>query len=289
MPLLPNAGIAAPVPDSFDFDAWVTAPAPRDPTGRSLRMRNQHNLAMERFTEVSIEQTLNCREDRANYADVGPSLKAFFAYTQDDMSDMIYSKQYCGDVGPLPAFICQQVDRSRRMRGERLEAEKVEKDKTKGRPVEGSMVLSNPITRVPGARTVVTIPRVVRNSMAEGFYIPLHWFSDEKLQFIQHRLHDVPTKLFRPEPSKELPNPDKVLVFDMLRMVAMAGWGSDELSTCLSPMKWQQAATNMEAALTQVSQVVPVGAPPTVTFASEFQKHRLFFMNYAKFEENYAE
>ncbi|KAJ7874552.1 hypothetical protein B0H14DRAFT_3859813 [Mycena olivaceomarginata] len=289
MSLLPNAGVLVPVPDSFDFDAQVLAPAPRDPTGRTLRMRNQHNLATEKFNEISVEQTLNCKEDRANYVDVGPPLKAFYAYTQDDMTDMIYSEQYCADVGPLPVFIRQQVNRSRRIRTERADTEKVEKKKVKGRPVHGSMVLSNPITRLPGQRAAVTIPNVIRHSMAEGLYIPLHWFSDERLQFIQHRLHDVPTKLFRPEPSLEFPSPDKVLVFDMPKMIPMATWGSDESSACLSPLKWQQAATNMEAALTIVSEVVPSNAPDKATYASEFRKHRLFFANYDRFEDNYAD
>ncbi|KAJ6591928.1 hypothetical protein B0H10DRAFT_2197417 [Mycena sp. CBHHK59/15] len=289
MSLLPNAGVLAPVPDSFDFDAQVLAPAPRDPTGRTLRMRNQHNLTTEKFNEISVEQTLNCKEDRANYVDVGPPLKTFYAYTQDDMTDMIYSEQYCGDVGPLPVFIRQQVNRSRRIRAERADTEKVEKEKVKGRPVHGSMVLSNPITRLPGQRAAVTIPNVIRHSMAEGLYIPLHWFSDERLQFIQHRLHDVPTKLFRPEPSLEFPSPDKVLVFDMPKMILMSTWGSDESSACLSPLKWQQAATNMEAALTIVSEVVPSNAPDKATYASEFRKHRLFFTNYDKFEDNYAD
>jgi uncharacterized membrane protein YgcG len=45
------------------------------------------------------------------------------------------------------------------IRSERAEADKTEK--TKGRPLKGSMVLSNPIVRVPGQRETVVVPLVV--------------------------------------------------------------------------------------------------------------------------------
>ncbi|KAJ6628604.1 hypothetical protein B0H10DRAFT_1940432 [Mycena sp. CBHHK59/15] len=263
-------------------------PPSKDPTGRSLRMRNQHNHAAERFNETSVDQTLNCKEDRTAFPDVGPALKAFYGYTQDDLADMIFSETYCGEVGPLPIFIRQQVERSRRKRTERVEADKVEKEKTKARPLQGTMVLSNPITRVPGRATAVTVPNVVLHSMLHKLYVPLHWFTDERLQFIQHRLHDLHTKPFRPELSTDISNSDRVYIFDLQKMIPLVGWGSDEIVSCLSPLKWQQAATNMEAALTTLSETA-LDDPTKATFATEFGKHRRFFMSYPKFEENYPD
>ncbi|KAJ6481530.1 hypothetical protein C8R47DRAFT_1218305 [Mycena vitilis] len=286
MSVLPNAGVVEPLPDTFPFDAWTTMPSPKDPAGRSLRLRNSHNHAAEKFNEVSMDQTLNCKEDRAAHPDVGPPLKAFYGYTQDDMSDMIHSEVYCTDVGPLPTFMRQQIERSRRKRVERAEAEKA--DKTKGRPLQGAMILSNPITRVPGQATAVKVPDVVLQSMVNKLYVPLHWFTDERLQAIQHSLHDLPTKLIRPEVTAEVPSPEKVLVFDMQKMLLLANWGSDEFSTCLSPLKWQQSSLNMEAALTILSETV-TNNPNKETFATQFSLHRRFFTNYPKFEENYGD
>ncbi|KAJ6624472.1 hypothetical protein B0H10DRAFT_1943083 [Mycena sp. CBHHK59/15] len=110
MSLLPSAGIPAPIPDSFDFDAWVIPPPSKNPAGRTLQLRNQHNLHAERFNETSFYQTLNCKEDRVAYPDVGPPLKVFYTYMAEDMAEMVLSEGYCTDVGPLPAFICREVE-----------------------------------------------------------------------------------------------------------------------------------------------------------------------------------
>ncbi|KAJ7865301.1 hypothetical protein B0H14DRAFT_3443009 [Mycena olivaceomarginata] len=285
MSILPNAGMAAPVPDTFDFSVQTTVPPPKDPTGRSLRMRNQHNVTTEKFNEISIEQTLNCRDDRAAYPDVGPVLQAFYGYTQDDMADMIGSEIYCGDVGPLPVFIRQQVERSRRKRAENMEADKVDKERTKDCVLQGAMILSNPIVGVAGQAAAVLGPNVVLQSMLHKLYVPLHWFTDDRLHFIQHRLHDLPTKVIQPDDAL---NTEKVVVFDMLKMISLPGWGSDKSSTCLSPLKWQQAAKNLHVGLVTLSEDVST-SPTKANFGAEFGKHRGFFLAYPKFEENYAD
>ncbi|KAJ7814658.1 hypothetical protein B0H13DRAFT_2381596 [Mycena leptocephala] len=261
MTTLPNAGIPAPIPDSFDFDSWMKPPPAKDPTVRTLRIRNRHNVTAEKTNEVSIDQTLNCRDERLKYPDVGVPLGFFYGYTPDYITDMICSVTYCTDVGPIPAFIRAEVERARRKKSERTEADKNEK--TKGCPLKGAMVLSHPIVRVAGQREAVKI---------------------------NHQLHDLYTKFLRPEPTLDIASPDWVLVFDMQKMTQDVEWGSDELSSCLSPLKWQQAAANMEIALTTLSEEITVvaGVTSKPTFVSEFKKHRLF-INYDKFEENYAD
>ncbi|KAF8179981.1 hypothetical protein K438DRAFT_1976947 [Mycena galopus ATCC 62051] len=284
MTTLPNTGILAPIPDSFDFDGWMIPPPAKDPTGRTLRIRNRHNLSAEQANEDSIDQTLNCRDERAKYPDVGAALVFFYGYTPDDMTDMISSETLCTDVGPIPAFIRVEVERARRKRSECAESDKSEK--TKGRPLKGSLVLSNPIIRVPGQRETVVVPLVVQQSILQKLYVPLSWFTDRCLQMLEHQLDELPTVKFWPHPTVEIPSPDRVLVLDIKKMKADPDWGSDELASCLSPLKWQQAAANLEAALAILSEDVP-DVPGTVskpTFFSEFKKHRRFFMNYDKFE-----
>ncbi|KAJ6628493.1 hypothetical protein B0H10DRAFT_2209403 [Mycena sp. CBHHK59/15] len=286
---LPNAGIVPSIPNSFDFDGWMVPPPSKNPTGRTLRIRNRHNLAAEMANEVSIDQTLNCRDERAKYPDVGPPLICFYAYTAEDMVDMIYSELYCSDVGPLPASIRGELERARKKKSERTEADKSEK--TKGCRIKGSMILSNPVTRWPGQRLSVVIPQVVLLSILHKLYVPLHWFLDKRLDILQHRLHDVSTKLLLPEPSPEFLKPDKVLVFDMLKLTQDADWGSDEHSSCMSPLQWQQCMLNMEVALTTLSEEVPdvAGTPPKLTCVAQFRQHRLFFLNYEKFEEHFLD
>lgn len=80
---LPNAGISAPIPDTFDFAAWMSLPAVLDPTGRALRVRNALNCKAEVHNENSMHLTLQCRDDRALQEDVGPPLQALFGYTND--------------------------------------------------------------------------------------------------------------------------------------------------------------------------------------------------------------
>ncbi|KAJ6614271.1 hypothetical protein B0H10DRAFT_1950783 [Mycena sp. CBHHK59/15] len=286
---LPSARIPAPIPDSFDFDAWVIPPPSKNPAGQTLQLRNQHNLHAERFNETSIYQTLNCKEDRVAYPDVGPPLKVFYTYTAKDMAEMVLSEGYCTDVGPLPAFICREVEHARRKKTDHTEAEKVDKEKLKGQPFTGVMVLSEPIVRVPGQRPLVCIPEVVFHSILNKLYVPLHWFSDRCLQRIQFQLHDTPTKLLRPEPTLEISNLDKVIVLDMLKMTQLDNWGSDELHPCMSPLTRQQAAVNMEAALEILSEVPAARDLLKPTFVSEFRKHCLFFTHYENFEENYSD
>ncbi|KAK6969648.1 hypothetical protein R3P38DRAFT_3296397 [Favolaschia claudopus] len=54
MSLLPNAGVVA-LPDSFDFDAWLTPGPSKDPTGRSLRFRNAHNRSSFATTTTIVQ------------------------------------------------------------------------------------------------------------------------------------------------------------------------------------------------------------------------------------------
>ncbi|KAJ7429780.1 hypothetical protein B0H11DRAFT_1921983 [Mycena galericulata] len=283
---LPYAGIPAPIPDSFDFEGWITLPTHLDPQGRTLKIRNAHNARMELFNEASIDITLLCRDgDRS--ADVGPPLKALYGYTSDEMEDMTLGEQYCAAVGPLPVFIRLQVDRQRRRRAAHLElVGSKSPEKAKTRPLLGSMVLVNPITRVPGQQTAVVVADTMLYSLQNKLYPPLNWFTNDRLLLTQHSLHELHTKLMRPEPSLEFPNPDKVLTFDILKMEML--WGSDNTHSCLTPLKWQEAALNLESAL--VLLCGPLDDSPTAkpTHASEFHKHRLFFMNYSKFEENYS-
>ncbi|KAJ7086186.1 hypothetical protein C8R44DRAFT_752596 [Mycena epipterygia] len=254
--------------------------------GRTLKIRNAYNVRMELSNETSIDLTLRCRdEDRS--ADIGVALKALYAYTPEELEDMVLGEVYCTAVGPLPVFMRLQVDRVRRRRVARSELDNDKPtEKAKTRPLLGSMVLVNPISRIPGQQPAVLVADTMLYSLQNKLYPPLNWFTNDRLLKIQHCQHELHTKLIRPEPSLDFPNPDKVLAFDMLKMEAL--WGSDDDYSCLTPLKWQESALNLESALILLCGPLTDGPATKPTHASEFHKHRLFFLNYAKFEENYS-
>lgn len=171
-----------------------------------------------------------------------------------------------------------------------IPAEKeVEKEKGKGKPVLGSLVLDKPIVRVAGERPKVVIPQIMLNSILHKLYPPLHWFSDERLDFIQHRSHELDTKVHKPEATAQNSNPDKIVVFDMAKMTKRDEWGTDEHHSCLTPLAWQETISNLEAALVLLSESPSESKQASrYNYAEQMGLHRLFFVKYGRFEQNYA-
>ncbi|KAE9384390.1 hypothetical protein BT96DRAFT_1098643 [Gymnopus androsaceus JB14] len=172
-------------------------------------------------------------------------------------------------------------------KAERVEKEKSEKDKGI-KPVQGSMILDNPSVRTPGQRPAVIIPKIFLHSIANKLYPPLNWFTNDRLEYAQHCLHDLHSKLIHPKVTPSNPSLEKTLVFDMTKMYTL--WGSDETHACLTPLKWQEASANMHVALVLLLEhLLPAEQLIHFTYAGEFEKHRSFFIGYKSFEENYAE
>ncbi|KAF9042855.1 hypothetical protein BDZ89DRAFT_1156127 [Hymenopellis radicata] len=68
----------------------------------------------------------------------------------------------------------------------------------------------------------------------------------------------------------------------MIKMVKL--WGSDEDSSCLTPLMWQETTMNMENALV----VLLVSQKESRhNYATQFHLHRSFFVRHGHFEENY--
>ncbi|KAF9031281.1 hypothetical protein BDZ89DRAFT_1159011 [Hymenopellis radicata] len=165
MSILPNAGILPPIPDTFDFEAWRKIPQVMDPTGQSLRVRNAFNCQVEVHNEASADQTLNCRDDRVAHPDVGPQMQAYYGYAEDDILQMVASQALCTSVGPLPVFILQRVELMRAAKADALEAGK---EKSKAKPIQGSLVLHNPIMRVTGQQPDTMIPLVLLRDLNDS-------------------------------------------------------------------------------------------------------------------------
>ncbi|KAF9060720.1 hypothetical protein BDP27DRAFT_1339154, partial [Rhodocollybia butyracea] len=160
---------------------------------------------------------------------------------------------------------------------------------TKSLPIAGSMFHSNPVERISGQQPRTIISDVYLYSIRHKFF-PLNWFTKDRLQLAQHRLHDLHTKVHRTELTAEsTPSEVKVLVFDMLKMSAL--WGDDMEHMCMSPMKWLECMSNYLSALVTLSPAHSLGfdglALPVISFATEFGKHLDFFRNYPDFETSY--
>ncbi|KAF9055532.1 hypothetical protein BDZ89DRAFT_1056107, partial [Hymenopellis radicata] len=234
---------------------------------------------------------LNCRDDRAAFPDVGPPLIPMYAYDEEELQALSSSEDLRNEIRPLPAFVSLYIESIRKTKNSKTQDAPAEKGKVKS--VLGSMALSHPIVRIPGEQPPIIISDVFLHSIANKMYIPLNWFTNERLELAQHRLHDLHTKLFRPDPTSEgtASDSNRVITFDMLKMTAL--WGSDSSSTCLSPLQWQEAMKNYHIALVSLAPLPPTSndpsqlAPPS--FAGEFFKHFYFFTNYPNFEATYAD
>lgn len=289
MPItLPNAKVVPPITEDFDFQPFLVVPPALDPQNWPLVARNVHNCTVEIHNQDSIVSTLKCSANRIAFPDVGPPLQSLFPYLEDEIILLAASTELCTKVGPLPTFLLMQIERTRLQKNKRpSNSGSSSKDTPKALPVAGSMLNSNPVTRVAGQQPKSVISEIYLYSIRHKLFLPLHWFSNHHLQLAQHHLHDLHTKILRVEPTSEGSSSDlKVLVFDALKMTTL--WGSDKDHSCLSPIKWLECMKNYHAALVILSPTtdVPVNdlTSPSASFAEEFMKHFEFFHAYPDFE-----
>lgn len=264
-----NAGTTLPVPDTFDFEAWMKIPPHIPHSGIALRIRNRENCKAELHNEDSKFQTIRCRMDRANHPDVGLPLMPYYDYAKGELPMMARNEEYEKAMGPVPDFVRLFIDGIR------------QKEKAKG--VAGSLVLDKPVTRTLGQRPEIGIPNIICHSMVCGFKLPLHFFLDANLEMANFNIADLHTKKLAPESSLSNPSPTKLLVFDMAKMEEL--WGNDSSPDCLTPLKWQQASRNLLRTLDIMSEKPANTSRPT--FHSEYKKHLDFFLNVPDFEDCY--
>ena len=149
----------------------------------------------------------------------------------------------------------------------------------------GHQIMHNPITRSPGQRPEVAIPKLVCQTMACGIKLPLHYFFDSNLEKAGFDIADLHTKMLAPEASTDNPSPHKVLIFDMAKMSEI--WGDDSSASVFTPIRWQQASKNMLRTLEVMSEDAKKTSKPT--FYGEYNKHLSFFLQVPDFEDSFAD
>lgn len=160
MPFLLNARIPGPIPDIFDFEAFLTLPLPINSMGCSIWFQNAFNYKLEQINEENTNATLDCQDYGGLHPidlDVRTPLAALYPYTKEEFEELVFSEPYCVEVGPLPLFLQRKVLWSHM---QNTNKDKVNKEKG-NKPIQGSMVLSRPSTHIPGQQPVVTIPEVI--------------------------------------------------------------------------------------------------------------------------------
>jgi hypothetical protein len=110
-----QAGVPLPLPDTFDYVAWMTPPPDVDiPVLMDVKTRNKRNIVIDTFNSTSIDITrayMEAAQDgtRAAGQDVGPKLKAYFRYTEDELETLVVDNNYFSLVSPVPPHIALAV------------------------------------------------------------------------------------------------------------------------------------------------------------------------------------
>ncbi|KAK7034010.1 hypothetical protein VNI00_012440 [Paramarasmius palmivorus] len=100
----------------FDFDLHLQQPPDIQREGLSAKKKNELNRKVESHNDDTIVQTEEARCDPANVP-IGPPLRAYYAYTHEELERFINSEIICRETGPLPSYLRSQVVTERTKRG----------------------------------------------------------------------------------------------------------------------------------------------------------------------------
>lgn len=289
---LPNAGIPGPIPDEFEFDKFLAVPTAINNLDIPLASRITMNAEIEKSNNKSVTRTITVRSTaapRPNDMDVGPALERPYAYSAEELQELVESEALCIALGPLPIGLIRAIAAHRSQLKKTAEQEKqAEKEKEKEADPKtrskllGTMRLDNPIDRVMGKADDVDIPTVYLLGITNKCCPPLNFFTNERIQIVNHSPQDIHTKLTRPWANDDGTG-EKVPLLDYPKMVAM--WGSDDNSSCLTPLRFLEASGNLYKALKLLA--APCTNPDSTTHAIEYQKHCEFFAQLDNFEATY--
>ncbi|KAK7034037.1 hypothetical protein VNI00_012468 [Paramarasmius palmivorus] len=113
-----------PIADDFDFEVWMKQPPDiPSPSWLSIIRRNRDNCIFEKYNQESLRQTRACRDDCANFPNVGPKLKPYYDYWDEEVTNLANSERMREDTGPLPDFLWELVSKRRREHEERIQGD----------------------------------------------------------------------------------------------------------------------------------------------------------------------
>ncbi|CAK5270535.1 unnamed protein product [Mycena citricolor] len=288
-----------PLAADFDFKAHLTPPLdiyPDHSVSYTLNERNAWNCQVEMHNVTSRNATFSyyhaaCSNSLVLGQDVGAHLRAFYAYTTDEMDDFVESPNICAITGPLPTYLQVYIEKARNQKARVEEAgkgardlERASKDKEKSLPP-----LAGCLQRSTAAFSVTTrasqeIPHLFLCSMAEKIPIPLHCFTDKFLKKINGAPRAIDTKQVRSIRCEG----EKVTVVDDKKLEEKEG--GDASHERLSLYEWSQAMRNLVKALAFLCSPDSTSLPEqdSTTYATEMAKHLAFVENLQQFEAGYS-
>ncbi|KAJ7476810.1 hypothetical protein FB451DRAFT_1557535 [Mycena latifolia] len=296
-----RCGIALPLPPDFDTDAHMVRPADIPaPLHFALEDKNSENVRIEKANKISMGYTRAYASARAAgnstaALDVGATLEPYFAYTDDERDLLVGSKEVVASTGPLPIYMTLLVAKKQLKVAEAEAAEKSKRDKERDareaekakvfRPIKGTLLIDNPH---PISCTVTGPAHILpayHTSLANKIYFPLHWWSDRTLRHVTNFPHTLPTDSLTPG-QIALPSVSANRIVNVPKAMKELG---DEDVTLLTPGIWRQSSLNMLDSFRYLCPPIDPNDPDPnrvkQTFATEYEKHVMFFASLQCFED----
>ncbi|KAJ6576931.1 hypothetical protein DFH09DRAFT_1310952 [Mycena vulgaris] len=194
-PVKSICGLDLPLDATFNFPAWRKQPLDLPiPDDMDLQERNQYNHDAQLANRASIRKTrayetlVKSTADVPTTKDLGPSLRAYYAYTAAETEKMVSSVEYCTHVmGPIPPRLMEYILDEREKRAKDAERKKKEEKeaKDKGSDLNGSMVMYN-VTQINALnRPPVTTPELFLAAIRLRMHPSLFWFTAACLRFMK--------------------------------------------------------------------------------------------------------
>ncbi|KAJ7851955.1 hypothetical protein B0H14DRAFT_3659709 [Mycena olivaceomarginata] len=280
-----QAGVPLPLPDAFDYVAWMTPPPDVDiPVLMDVKARNKRNIVIDTFNNTSIDITRAYMEAAlqgtlAAGQDVGPKLKAYFRYTEDELETLVVDTDYFALVSPVPPHVALAVFEERRTRKKLAEEKKADDEKAKSKGLMKSLVMVNPIQLSAASRPAPSVPEILLVPLRYGTPLPIWWFTNARLRFATESADQMPTK--HQHPTSKDNSAAKVSFVDITKLTKE--WGGDDTTESNSLYIWAEATRNYTNTFKSLSADANDLNPHT--YGGELEKHFNFFKNVDDAEE----
>ncbi|KAL1675270.1 hypothetical protein EV122DRAFT_178410, partial [Schizophyllum commune] len=245
-PPLQVSGLALPIPQDFDYAAWMRVPAPT-PSMMPIKLRHIDNRSSEAHNAVSIRQTLLYQDPTTRatlgLTDVGAPLWPLFAYSEDEIDDLAedafgtIAREWPTYPDFLQAALKKRKAHAKQADDAKTALESAEKDARKLKPVPVKLApkifKSTPQAQVTDVDTV-PIPGIVISHLACQVHLDDTFFLDKTLRLLADQTN-IKTRTHTQHATKDATLMDIPATKLALRL-------PDEADLCLA--EFDEAAVN---------------------------------------------
>ncbi|KAJ7905601.1 hypothetical protein B0H14DRAFT_3420763 [Mycena olivaceomarginata] len=280
-----QARVPLPLPDAFDYISWMTPLPDVDiPVLMDVKAHNKCNIIIDTFNNTSIDITRAYMEAAwdgtlAAGQDVGPKLKAYFRYTEDELETLVVNNDYFVLVSPIPPHVALAVFEERRTRKKLAEEKKADDEKAKSKGLMKSLVMVNPIQLSAASRPPPSAPEILLVPLRYGTPLSIWWFTNTCLRFATECADQMLTK--HQHPTSKDNSVAKISFVDITKLTKE--WGSDDTTESNSLYIWAETTRNYTNTFKTLSTDANDLNPHT--YGGELEKHFNFFKNIDNTEE----